>query len=37
MWRRNGSGVFLLYLAASFVPPALRGVFGDLRRRLLGV
>lgn len=37
MWRRQGSDVFLLYLAASFVPPALRGAFGGLRRRVLGV
>lgn len=37
MWRRHGSPVFLLYVAASFVPPSLRGVLGRLRRRVMGV
>lgn len=36
MWRRHGSVVFLLYLAASFVPSPVRGLLGGLRRRVMG-
>lgn len=37
MWRRHGSAVFLLYLAASFVRPSVRGVLGGIGRWVLGV
>jgi glycosyltransferase involved in cell wall biosynthesis len=36
MWRRHGSGAFLIYFVAILVPPRLRGVLRRLARKVTG-